>query len=57
MELDPENAQDLKLFMEDGAEICSDEDLIEEIIDGKLLILAKSFQDYEKKGKMKSICL
>lgn len=42
----------LKVFMDDGAEICSDDDLIEEIINGKLLILCTSFEEYNAKGKL-----
>ena len=37
-------ASDLHVFMEDGCKICADEDLIEEIINGQLLILGKEFK-------------
>ena len=38
---------DLHLYMTDGAEVCTDDDLaIEEIINGETLIIAKSFEDY-----------
>ena len=34
--------------MEDGCEICADEDLIEEIINGQLLLLGKKFEQSNK---------
>ena len=39
-------SSDLHVFMENGCEICADEDLIEEIINGQLLILAEQFEDH-----------
>ena len=36
--------QTLHLFMMDGAEKCTDEDLIDELISGKLLILGEKFE-------------
>ena len=39
-------SSDLHIFMEDGCEICADEDLIGEIIKGQLLILGEEFEDY-----------
>ncbi len=43
----------MHLFMEDGAMICCDEDLmIEEIVNGKLLIVAREFEEYNLYIKM-----
>ena len=39
---------DLHIFMKDGCESCADEDLIEEIINGQLLILGEKFEDHSK---------
>ena len=49
-------SSDLHVFMEDGCEICADEDLIEEIINGQLLILGKEFEQ-SNKGKELTIGL
>ena len=37
------NPSDLHVFMEDGCEICADEDLIDEIINSQLLLLGITF--------------
>ena len=37
--------------MEDGCEICVDEDLIEEITNGQLLILGKEFEKSNKQNE------
>ena len=37
---------DLHLYMMDGAEICASEDLIDEIINGKMLVLAETFDQH-----------
>ena len=36
----------LHLYMMDGTEICTDDDLIDELISGKLLILGEKFELY-----------
>ena len=41
-------SSDLHVFMEDGCDICADEDFIEEIINGQLLILGEEFEDCSK---------
>ena len=41
-------SSDLHVFMEDGCEIGADEDLIEEIINGQLLILGELFEDHSE---------
>lgn len=47
--------EDLKIFMDDGSMICEDEDIQdEEVIGGKLLILAAKFADYKHQGKNSS---
>lgn len=56
LNLDVDNIQDLKVFMQDGAQICTDEDLIDEIVNGQTLILCSTFEDYEKKGKQFKFC-
>ena len=38
------NPSDLHVFMEDGCEICADEDLNDEIINGQLLLLDEKFE-------------
>lgn len=40
---------DLHPFMEDGCEICADEDVIEEIINDQLLILVEIFEQASDK--------
>ena len=38
---------DLHLYMMDEAEICASEDLIDEIINGKMLMLAETFDEHK----------
>ena len=38
---------DLHLYIMDGAEICASEDLIDEIINGKMLMLAETFDEHK----------
>ena len=38
---------DLHLFMMVGAEMCASEDLIDEIINGKVLMLAETFDEHK----------
>ena len=35
------------MYMMDGAEICASEDLIDEIINGKMLMLVKTFDQHK----------
>ena len=37
---------DLHVFMEDGAELCDDSDLLPEIVEGKVLVVAQDFSSY-----------
>lgn len=47
------NKDNLKIFMEDGSMVCEDDDVKdEEVIGGKLLILAEDFSDYREKGEL-----
>ena len=39
--------------MEDGSEICCDEDLIPEVVEGKVLICCERFQDYVAENDLK----
>ena len=48
--------KDLHVFMDDGSEICCDEDIIEEVVGGKVLICCETFGEYindqKKKGSV-----
>lgn len=50
----PGSETDYKLFMEDGAQLCDDEDIaLEEIVGGALLFIAKSWS--EKSGQKDTV--